>query len=154
MNKLRRLYKEYPFRSVKKFVPIAVEHGFTRSDAIKFLDTIPHDIKYTNQCDMMLPIYGHRTGCYQMDQKMLVEQLNSNILISKCYNFPKEFTIDEYEEMIKARTEAEFRPVEIPDTLKNENEDKKQQYVLAYKNDLQSELRQLKQDYQLTLQHN
>ena len=108
---------------------------------------------------------------------MFVEQLNSNSQIfkyseayiekqfenlqkehqkeiSKCYNFPKEFTIDEYEEMIKARTEAEFRPVDIPDTLKNENEDKKQQYVLAYKNDLQRELRQLKQDYQLTLQYN
>ena len=67
MNKIKDLYTEYPFRSAKKFIPITIEHGFTMKEANKFLSTIPRDIKFTNQSNLILPIYGKHMGCYQMD---------------------------------------------------------------------------------------
>ena len=33
---MNELYKEYPFKSPKKFIPIAIEHGFTKQEAIDF----------------------------------------------------------------------------------------------------------------------
>ena len=67
MNKLEKLYERYHFRSPKKFVPIAIEHGFTKRDALSFLNTIPRDIKFTKQSELMLPIYGRHQGSYQFD---------------------------------------------------------------------------------------
>ena len=61
------LYKDYPFRSIKKFVPLAIKHGFTKQEAIKFLNSLAHDKKYDRQTKMMLPIYGRKPHMYQMD---------------------------------------------------------------------------------------
>ena len=64
---MKALYRDYPFRSAKKFVPIAIKHGFTKSEAIQFLDSLAHDKKYTKQTEMMLPIFGRHPNSYQMD---------------------------------------------------------------------------------------
>ena len=64
---MKALYEQYPFRSVRKFVPLALKNGFTKSEALKFLESLTHDKRYTRQTEMMLPIYGHKPGTYQMD---------------------------------------------------------------------------------------
>ena len=51
---MNELYKEYPFKSPKKFIPIAIEHGYTKQEAIDFLDTITHDHKF-NPREYYLP---------------------------------------------------------------------------------------------------
>ena len=95
MKKLQKLYEEYPFRSAKKFIPIAIENGFTRREANKFLSTIPRDIKYTNQSHLMLPIYGKSFGCYQMDTLIQTKEADPryfliaiNINSRKVYAYP------------------------------------------------------------------
>lgn len=67
MKTLRTLYDEFPFKSLKKFVPIAIENGFTRKDAIKFMNGLTHDVKYTKQKETMLPIYSEKRHAYQFD---------------------------------------------------------------------------------------
>ena len=73
---MKSLYNQYPFRSPKKFIPLAQKHGFTRSEALKFLASLPHDIKFTRQRDLMLPIYSKHPGGYQFDT--LVQTSNAN----------------------------------------------------------------------------
>ena len=63
---MNELYKEYPFKSPKKFIPIAIEHGYTKQEAIDFLDTITHDHKF-NPREYYLPIYSEQKGAYQFD---------------------------------------------------------------------------------------
>ena len=67
MNKLQKLYDKFPFRSAKKFIPLAIENGFTKQEANKFLRDLPRDIKFTTQRNLMLPIYSNHMGAYQMD---------------------------------------------------------------------------------------
>ena len=64
---MKTLYDQYPFRGVKKFVPIALKHGFTKQEALQFLQSLTHDKKFDRQTEMMLPIFGRKGGCYQMD---------------------------------------------------------------------------------------
>ena len=64
---MKALYEQYPFRSVKKFVPIALKNGFTKSQALQFLESLTHDKKYTRQEEMMLPIFSRHKDGYQMD---------------------------------------------------------------------------------------
>ena len=64
---MKALYDEYPFRSARKFVPLALKHGFTKTEALQFLESLTHDKKFTRQTEMMLPIYGRKPGTYQMD---------------------------------------------------------------------------------------
>ena len=63
---MNELYKEYPFKSPKKFIPIAIEHGYTKQEAIDFLDTITHDHKF-NPREYYLPIYSEQKEAYQFD---------------------------------------------------------------------------------------
>ena len=63
---MNELYREYPFKSPKKFIPIAIEHGYTKQEAIDFLDTITHDHKF-NPREYYLPIYSEQKGAYQFD---------------------------------------------------------------------------------------
>ena len=76
MNKLQQLYKKFPFRSPKKFIPIALELGFTKQEANKFLKDIPRDIKFTNQSNLMLPIYGKVISSWQMDTLIQTKSAN------------------------------------------------------------------------------
>ena len=73
---MKALYKEFPFKSASKFVPLAIKHGFTKSEALQFLDSLAHDKKYTRQTEMMLPIFGRRPNSYQMDT--LVQTSNAS----------------------------------------------------------------------------
>ena len=73
---MKALYKQFPFRSIKKFVPIAVKHGFNKQEAIEFLDSLTHDKKFTRQTEMMLPIFGRHPDSYQMDT--LVQSSNAS----------------------------------------------------------------------------
>ena len=73
---MNALYDEFPFRSVKKFVPIAIKHGFSRNQALQFLSSISHDKRYTRQMNMMLPIFSRHVGGFQMDT--LVQSKHAN----------------------------------------------------------------------------
>lgn len=64
---MKALYKQYPFRSAKKLLPLALKHGISKYEVMKFLNTLPKDIKFTKQRQMMLPIYSEHKGAYQFD---------------------------------------------------------------------------------------
>ena len=73
---MESLYKEFPFRGVKKFVPIALKHGFTKQEALQFLNSLSHDKKYDRQTRMMLPIFGRKPNSYQMDTLVQTNKAN------------------------------------------------------------------------------
>jgi len=65
---MKALFKAYPFRSAKKFVPIAIKHGFDKKDALDFINnSIQHDQRYDSQRSLMRPIYLENRGAYQFD---------------------------------------------------------------------------------------
>lgn len=91
---IKDLYVQYPFKSVKKFVPIALEHGFSRQDAEKFLKTVTHDVKH-NPRDYYLPIYSEVRNGFQFDTLVQTKRANPryfliviNINSRKIYAYP------------------------------------------------------------------
>ena len=89
------LYQDFPFRSVKKFVPLAIKHGFTKQEAIRFLNSLAHDKKYDRQTKMMLPIFSRHKNGYQMDTLVQTSKANPpyfliiiNINSRKLYAYP------------------------------------------------------------------
>jgi len=65
---MKALHKKFPYKSEAKFVPIAIRHGFTKSEAIDFLrSSVQHDKKYSEQRHLMRPIYSEHPGAYQFD---------------------------------------------------------------------------------------
>ena len=65
---MKALFKQFPFRSASKFVPIAIKHGFNKKDALDYLkSSIQHDQRYSEQRHIMRPIYSERSGAYQFD---------------------------------------------------------------------------------------
>ncbi len=72
---MKQLWSQYPFRSEKKFVPIAIENGFTKEQAKQFLSKINHDQKI-NPRDYFLPIYSEHSNAFQFDT--LVQTSKSN----------------------------------------------------------------------------
>ena len=94
-TEMNTLYEEFPFRSVKKFVPLAIKHGFTKQEAIQFLNSLAHDKKYDRQSKMMLPIYSRHSNGYQMDTLVQTSQASPryfliiiNINSRKLYAYP------------------------------------------------------------------
>ena len=92
---MNALYQEFPFRSVKKFVPLALKHGFTKQQALQFLNSLAHDKKYNRQVQMMLPIFGRHPNSYQMDTLVQTSKANPryfliliNINSRKLYALP------------------------------------------------------------------
>ena len=73
---MKALYEQFPFRSVRKFVPIAIKKGFSKSEAIKFINGLTHDKRFSLQREMMLPIFGRKQGTYQFDT--LVQSKGAN----------------------------------------------------------------------------
>lgn len=63
---MRALYDRYPFKSPKKFVPVALEHGYSRQEALDFLRSLVHDVKH-NPRDYHLPIYSEQSNSFQFD---------------------------------------------------------------------------------------
>lgn len=90
---LNELYKNFPFKSPKKFIPIAVEHGFSKHEAEEFLKSLVHDHKY-NPEQYYLPIYSEQRNAYQFDT--LIQQRGKPFLIiinvntRKLYAYPME----------------------------------------------------------------
>ena len=91
---MRSLYDRYPFKSAKKFVPVALEHGYSREDALNFLRSLVHDVKH-NPRDYYLPIYSEQSDAYQFDT--LVQSRNAspryfmiiiNVNSRKLYSYP------------------------------------------------------------------
>lgn len=75
---LNDLHKKYPWNSMKKFWPVAQEHGFSKQDVIKFFQTnVVKDKLKINQRKYFLPIYGHKSGVYQFDT--LIQSRNARI---------------------------------------------------------------------------
>jgi len=65
---MKALFKAYPFRSAKKFVPIAIKHGFDKKDSLDFINnSIQYDQRYDSQRSLMRPIYSEHRGAYQFD---------------------------------------------------------------------------------------
>ena len=94
-TEMNTLYEEFPFRSVKKFVPLAIKHGFTKQEAIQFLNSLAHDKKYDRQSKMMLPIFSRHSNGYQMDTLVQTSQASPryfliiiNINSRKLYAYP------------------------------------------------------------------
>ena len=92
---MESLYQDFPFRSVKKFVPLAIKHGFTKQEAIRFLNSLAHDKKYDRQTKMMLPIFSRHKNGYQMDTLVQTSKANPpyfliiiNINSRKLYAYP------------------------------------------------------------------
>ncbi len=67
MVSLSALHKRYPFKSFKKFYPIAKENGYTKQQTQSYLDSLVHDQHVPEQRSMFLPIYSEHPGAYQFD---------------------------------------------------------------------------------------
>ena len=76
MSSINALYSSFPFKGPRKFVPIAVKHGFTKQEALQFLESLTHDKKYTRQTEMMLPIFSRHMNGYQMDTLVQTSKAN------------------------------------------------------------------------------
>ena len=63
---IEQLYKKYPWKSEKKFVPLAKQHGFKEKDAKEFLKRVVHD-KRIKVKPVYLPIYSENGGSYNFD---------------------------------------------------------------------------------------
>lgn len=64
---LEQLYKDYPWRTKKKFMPIASKYGFSKQEAEEFItQEVAHDKKYTPE-KYFLPIFSQRPDAYQFD---------------------------------------------------------------------------------------
>ena len=92
---MKALYEQYPFRSIKKFGPIAIKNGFTKQEAMKFLSSITHDKRYTRQDEMMLPIFGRKPHMFQIDTLIQTSKASPryfliiiNINSRKLYAYP------------------------------------------------------------------
>ena len=90
---LQQLYKKYPWKTAKKFVPLAKRHGFHEKDAKEFLKRIVHD-KRIKIKPVYLPIYSENGGSYQFDTFIQKKGLNFLIIINintrKAYAYPME----------------------------------------------------------------
>ena len=63
---IEQLYKKYPWKTEKKFIPLAKKYGFKEKDAKEFLKRIVHD-KRIKIKPVYLPIYSENGDSYQFD---------------------------------------------------------------------------------------
>ena len=59
------LYKNYPWRTPNKFIPLAKKHGFTAEAAKRYLQSVIHDVNVPKA--KFMNIYSKHSGGYQMD---------------------------------------------------------------------------------------
>ena len=81
---IEQLYKKYPWKSFKKFVPLAVKHGFKEKDAKEFLKRVVHD-KRIKIKPVYLPIYSENGGSYNFDT--FIQKKGLNFLIPIIFLF-------------------------------------------------------------------
>ena len=88
---IEQLYKKYPWKTAKKFVPLAMKHGFKEKDAKEFLKKVVRD-KRIKVKPVYLPIYSESGGSYQFDTFIQKKGLNFLIFINintrKAYAYP------------------------------------------------------------------
>ena len=63
---LQQLFNKYPWKSAKKFVPLAKQHGFKEKDAKEFLKSIVHDRRIKVK-PVFMPIYSESGDSFQFD---------------------------------------------------------------------------------------
>ena len=93
---MQALFNQYGWRSAKKFVPLAVRHGFTEKQAREFLKkNVTHDKKFTKGSEYFIPIVGQTIDDYQFDTLIQSRQANIpaflifiNINSRKAYAYP------------------------------------------------------------------
>ena len=80
-NTLEDLFKDYPWKTASKFIPLANRFGFTnRKEVLEFLNNkATHDKKIENE-DLMLPIYSKNGGEYPRRSVDLGLQDQPNII--------------------------------------------------------------------------
>ena len=90
---IEQLYKKYPWKTEKKFVPLAKKYGFKEKDAKEFLKRIVHD-KRIKVKPVYLPIYSENGDSYQFDT--FIQRKGPHFLIvinintRKAYAYPME----------------------------------------------------------------
>ena len=88
---IEQLYKKYPWKTAKKFVPLAMKHGFNEKDVKEFLKKVVRD-KRIKVKPVYLPIYSESGGSYQFDTFIQKKGLNFLIFINintrKAYAYP------------------------------------------------------------------
>ena len=88
---IEQLYKKYPWKTAKKFIPLAKKHGFKEKDAKEFLKKVVHD-KRIKVKPVYLPIYSENGGSYQFDtfiqRKVPHFLVFININTRKAYAYP------------------------------------------------------------------
>jgi hypothetical protein len=62
-----KLYKQFPWKTKKKWIDSATRHGFDKSEASKYFDRIEHDFQLKLHDNEFLPIFSRKTKCYQFD---------------------------------------------------------------------------------------
>ena len=81
MKTLQELFDKYPWRTARKFIPLAKRHGFDEREAKKFLkEQAYHDVKYKKpQYQHIFNKYGDSRPSYQFDT--LIQQRGSPFLV-------------------------------------------------------------------------
>ena len=77
-SNLQQLYNKYPWKSEKKFIPLAKQHGFKEKDAKEFLKSIVHD-RMIKVKPVFMPIYSESGYSYQFDT--FIQRRGSNYLV-------------------------------------------------------------------------
>ena len=88
---LQQLYNKYPWKSERKFVPLAKKHGFKEKEAREFIKSVVHD-KRIKVKPVYLPIYSESGDSFQFDT--LIQKKGFNFLVfvnintRKAYAYP------------------------------------------------------------------
>ncbi len=65
---LKELHEQHPWKSINKFMPYALNKGFTEAEVKKyFKNNVLKDKLNIDASEYYLPIYGKEHGCYQFD---------------------------------------------------------------------------------------
>ena len=88
---LQQLFNKYPWKSERKFVPLAKKHGFKEKEAREFIKSVVHD-KRIKVKPVYLPIYSESGDSFQFDT--LIQKKGFNFLVfvnintRKAYAYP------------------------------------------------------------------
>ena len=90
MKGLAALHKKYPWNSITRFMPIAMQHGFTKDDVKGYFKQFAHDRLKINHRQYYLPIYSRTPGAYQFDTMIMKPPLLVfiNVNSRKAYAYP------------------------------------------------------------------
>jgi hypothetical protein len=61
------LYKQFPWKTINKWLDSALRHGFDKTEACKYFDSIEPDFQIKRHDNEFLPIFSRKTKIYQFD---------------------------------------------------------------------------------------